>query len=307
MTTPVVRTAKKQLNAEVHYLTKIQYAGLLESNPYIDKLHLLDKNLKKIIRDLRSENFDLVIDLHHNLRSFRVKRALNIPAKSFYKANIEKWLMVNFKINKLPENHIVDRYMDTLSSYDIVNDGQGLDFFYDENSISEIPGLPDQYLVISIGGAHRTKQLPFTKLNDIIQNIKRPIVLIGGADVVELGTALKKSNPQLIDLTGKINLNASAWLIKNSVGMITGDTGTMHIGAAFGTQMFVIWGNTIPGFGMYPYYDDGPSRHINFEVHLPCRPCSKTGHSICPKGHFKCMSDQDFTKISESSEKFFHF
>ena len=36
LTTPVVRMLKKQLNAQVHYLTKSAYISLLNNNPYID-------------------------------------------------------------------------------------------------------------------------------------------------------------------------------------------------------------------------------------------------------------------------------
>ena len=34
---------------------------------------------------------------------------------------------------------------------------------------------------------------------------------------------------------------------------------------------------------------------------LPCRPCSKIGYDKCPKGHFKCMEQQDIERI------FFYF
>ena len=77
--------------------------------------------------------------------------------------------------------------------------------------------------------------------------------------------------------------------------MITNDTGLMHIAAAFGKTILSIWGNTIPGFGMFPYLD-GKENAISriFEVKdLSCRPCSKIGFEKCPKGHFRCMKEQD--------------
>jgi hypothetical protein len=36
---------------------------------------------------------------------------------------------------------------------------------------------------------------------------------------------------------------------------------------------------------------------------LSCRPCSKLGHKKCPKGHFRCMMDQDEDFILNSAEK----
>ncbi|HMC99759.1 MAG TPA: glycosyltransferase family 9 protein, partial [Ferruginibacter sp.] len=73
--------------------------------------------------------------------------------------------------------------------------------------------------------------------------------------------------------------------------VISHDTGLMHIAAAFQRPIISIWGNTVPAFGMYPYYGKLSSRHFDvFEINkLWCRPCSKIGYDKCPRGHFKCM------------------
>src|ERR1700678_2104315 len=113
LTTPVVRCLKKQLvTAEVHYLTKVAFRPILEANPYVDKIHCLSDDLAAVMETLRREDYDYVIDLHHNLRSLKVKRALSKKAFSFRKLNIEKWLYTNLKWNRLPAVHIVDRYME---------------------------------------------------------------------------------------------------------------------------------------------------------------------------------------------------
>lgn len=67
----------------------------------------------------------------------------------------------------------------------------------------------------------------------------------------------------------------------------------MHIAAALQKEIIVLWGNTIPEFGMYPYYGyKNEDRHTDLQVNnLPCRPCSKLGFDRCPKGHFRCMID----------------
>lgn len=74
LTTPVVRCLKKQVpGAEVHYLTKNNFKGIIESNPNIDKIHLLSNDPDNVIKDLKQESFDYIIDLHHNLRTLKVK------------------------------------------------------------------------------------------------------------------------------------------------------------------------------------------------------------------------------------------
>ena len=89
LTTPVIRCVKKQVpEAELHFLTKKNFATVLKGNPYIDKLHLLEDSLDETIATLAAESFDWVIDLHHNLRTLRIKKALKRPAKSFNKLNV---------------------------------------------------------------------------------------------------------------------------------------------------------------------------------------------------------------------------
>jgi ADP-heptose:LPS heptosyltransferase len=74
--------------------------------------------------------------------------------------------------------------------------------------------------------------------------------------------------------------------------VITNDTGLMHIAAAFGKKIISLWGNTVPEFGMHPYYGNRFAPNKMFEApDLKCRPCSKIGRDKCPKGHFKCMRD----------------
>ncbi|HEV9035272.1 MAG TPA: glycosyltransferase family 9 protein, partial [Puia sp.] len=98
LTTPVVRCLKKQLlTAEVHYLTKRSFRPILAANPYVDKIHVLEDDLETVIETLRQEDFDYVIDLHHNLRTLKVKRGLGKKAVSFDKLNVKKWLYTNFK------------------------------------------------------------------------------------------------------------------------------------------------------------------------------------------------------------------
>src|SRR6478672_9249866 len=77
LTTPVVRCLKQQVpDAEIHFLTKQSFRGLVDHNPYVDKVMVLGSSWELMIHQLRSEGYDHIIDLHHNLRTLRIKRAL---------------------------------------------------------------------------------------------------------------------------------------------------------------------------------------------------------------------------------------
>lgn len=292
LTTPVLRWVKKKWNAEVHFLTNDNFTGLLKDNPYIDKI--IGRGISTIdcAIKLRSENYDLVIDLHKSIKSRAIRLLLLKKSIAFNKLNTLKWIYVNFKKDFLPDIHLVDRYAQSLSQVGLKDDGLGLDFFY---SAQHLPiELPNQYEVLVLGAAHGTKRIPTTLAEKIIKKATLPIVLIGGKDVVTEGNQLEISfSTEIINLIGQLSINQSAEVINRSSHVHTGDTGMMHIAAALQKQITVYWGNTTPKLGMYPYYGaNQPNLAINKEVNLPCRPCSKLGYAQCPKGHFKCMLEQ---------------
>ncbi len=134
LTTPLIRCVKKQLNCELHYLTKKQFSSILENNPYIDKLYTYSNNLNALIPELKSENYDYIIDLHNNIRSHLVKFRLFKAGSNVNKLNLKKWLLVRFKVNLLPKIHIVERYFNAAKKLKVTNDGQGLDYFIPETN-----------------------------------------------------------------------------------------------------------------------------------------------------------------------------
>ncbi len=296
LTTPVIRNLKKQVeHAEVHFLTKQAFSPILKSNPYIYKVHVLT-DFNPLIKSLKAESFDYIIDLHHNLRSKRVKNALKKMSFSFDKLNLKKWMLVKLKINRLPDLHIVDRYLETIKFFIEKPDSDGLDFFIPEDEEYVLP-LIKKYVVIVIGANHYTKQMTQEKLTELCNSIQLQVVLIGGKnDVSKAEIIVQDCEKELIDLTGKLSINQSASVIKNAEWVLTPDTGMMHIAAAYHKKIVSYWGNTVPEFGMTPYLPNKKS--LIFEnKDLKCRPCSKIGYKQCPKKHFKCIRDLNIEEI----------
>ncbi len=310
LTSPVLRCLKEQVDCELHFLTKSNYEVLLEANPHLAQVHLMDEKLEDLMPALKSENFDLVVDLHNSLRSWKLKRKLGLPSKSFYKANLEKWLMVRLKHNRLPKEHIVDRYLNTVRHLGVVNDGKGLEFhILPENELSlenHFPQLASRYVAFAIGGQHSTKKMPATKIINICKSLTLPTVLIGGPEDQELGKSIQElSGEHVVNACGELNIAQSASLIRQAHLVITHDTGMMHIAAAYQKRIISIWGNTIPEFGMYPYLPaDKQEQYDLIEVEgLACRPCSKIGYEECPKGHFRCMENVEVDRIVDIANK----
>lgn len=312
LTTPVIRALKKQLQCELHVLTKPQYAGITENNPYVDLVYKMESHTKEVVSQLRSEQYDFVVDLQKNARSIRIRKALGTPGASFPKLNKEKWLLVNFKINRLPEIHIVDRYFEAVIPLGVTHDGGGLDFFISEKdriSPKTIHAeLRKRYAVFAIGGRHNTKMMPPQKMAQTINKLKMPVILLGGPEDQETGDKIvaETKHRDIWNTCGRYNLNRSASLIRNAGVVLTHDTGLMHIAAAFNKPIVSIWGNTIPAFGMYPYLPGNENKSVISEVSgIHCRPCSKLGYKKCPKKHFKCMMEQDEDFIADSANRLF--
>ncbi len=298
LTTPVLRCLKQQMDVELHFLTKSIYKNILSPNPYLDKIWTIDKEIDEVIADLKAEKYERIIDLHHNLRTLRLKLHLGVSATSFPKLNIEKWLLTNLKINQLPDIHIVDRYFETVKKLGVKNDDAGLDYFIPPNEeidTTRYGYTPHEYIAFAIGAKLATKRLPTHKIIEICQSLPYPIVLLGGKEDTAKGDLIsEKSGAHTFNACGKFSLNGSASWVQQSRLLITHDTGLMHIGAAFKKRIVSIWGNTVPAFGMYPYQTDYEAIEVN---NLKCRPCSKIGYQACPKGHFRCMEEIDVAEI----------
>ncbi len=235
LTTPVIRCLKKQLGAEIHFATKGQYVSLMQSNPFIDKIHVLQNSLPDFIEQVEKENFDFVVDLHNNLRTFIIKSHLQLSAKSFSKINFQKWLMVNFKVDILPRKHLVDRYLKTVHHLGVINDGEGLDYFIPEADIVDITLFPfhfqNGFTAIAIGGAHNTKKLPLERLIELCLKINVPIILLGGKEDFGSGEIVEKSDPNKIyNGCGKYSINQSASIIQQAQKVYTHDTSMMQAG-----------------------------------------------------------------------------
>ncbi|BDC99200.1 glycosyltransferase family 9 protein [Persicobacter psychrovividus] len=313
-TSTVVRCLKQQIKGvKVHFAIKKGFRALMETNPYVDKLHLLDGSMKPLIAELKAEEFDFIVDLHNNLRTARIKWALNAPSSTYDKLRIKRFLYTNFQINYMPNVHVTDRYMDAVRPLGVVNDQEGMDYFIPEKDEVEKEWLPEEfqkgYIAYVIGGTKFTKILPFEKMVELCDKISRPIVLVGGPEDQKNGERLEeffKKQPHnapyeeglkelgkktvIFNGCGKFSLNQSASLVKHADYVFGHDTGLTHIAAAFKKTIYSIWGGTVPN-NFHPY---GTKFFVFENNKLSCRPCSKSGLKKCPKGHFKCMKDLTF-------------
>jgi len=323
-TTPAIRAAKMQLpGVEVHFLTKISMKAVTEANPYIDKFYYLDKDLDKTIAALKAVGFDYVIDLHKNFRTYKIKKALGVPALTYHKLTWQKILLTKLHWNFMPVRHISDRCVDTLAPLGVVNDGKGLDYFVPSTIKLPSSAIPsshkDGYIALVIGASFASKKLPIAQLKDLCKQLKYPVVLVGGKEDTLEGEQVALTDPaKIFNACGKFSLHESALLVQQSKTVISHDTGFLYIACAYHKKTLAIWGATSPALQVEPYYPiTNVSTHNTLNIgdsemyynaivpNLPCQPCSNYGTKQCPQGHFACMRQQNIGAIAAKANGYY--
>lgn len=306
LTSPVLRCLKQQLpDAEIDFCTKQKFSWLVAPNPFVGKVLTLDDSLIALRNQIAAGKYDVIVDLHNNLRS-RLLTAM-LPAVRclrFRKENAAKRKLVATHGKSAPVSHVVHRYMHAVASLGVVYDGKGLDFFYPADSdldAATLSSLPSQkFVAFAAGGTHATKRLPANKIAELLIAAPMPVVILGDkTDRIAAEQAASGLQNKVLNLCGMLSFGQSARVLEAADVVLTHDTGLMHVAAAMKKPVVSIWGNTIPGFGMSAFYPDGTEirREVAEVDGLNCRPCSRIGYAQCPKGHFKCMQLQDVNGI----------
>ncbi len=289
LTTPLLRALRQKYpHAEIHYLTRPAYAELLSYNPHLSALHTWPPS-----EALLRTPWDGVMDLQRNLRTWRLRMRLHYKRwTTFPKKNWRKWWSVRLR-RPLPVEHIVKRYGEALRPWGIEPSTLGPLDVYVPNAVQnrireEMYRLhPGPWLAIGLGGTYATKKWPTLYKLYVMQRLGWPLVLLGGhLEAEEAAFLTERMEGPVLNGAGRYSLLETAAAIAEADLVLTHDTGTAHLAAAFQKPTVVLWGNTIPAFGMTPWQ----TPHLNLEVpNLPCRPCSKLGFPKCPRHHHNCM------------------
>jgi len=291
LTTPFIRAIKTQFpHIRIDMLIREEYADVIKLNPYLDKKHLYkkdDKSYSILIEELRNNNYDLVIDLQNNFRSKKVVTSLKTKSVKFDKRSFDKFLLVNFKVNKLREApQISIRYSNTIQNLKL--DDKGLDLFTDKSANTVLSGK-NNLIGFCPGARHFTKRWPkeyFVELGNKLTQNGYTIVLFGGKIDKDICAELVDKISGAINLSNNDELLQTAADMKLCKAIVCNDSGLMHTASATGTKVIAIFGSTVKEFGFAPY---NCSNLILENNSLTCRPCSHIGRSNCPKKHFNCM------------------
>ncbi|HKJ81091.1 MAG TPA: glycosyltransferase family 9 protein [Ignavibacteriaceae bacterium] len=290
LTTPFIRSLKKQYpSVNIDFLLRQQYEDTLKYSPHLRKLYVLKENYEEVAVTISQNKYDLIIDLQNNLRSHKLSAKSKAKKLRFRKHDIEKYLLVKFKINRmkyLPQ--IPVRYSKTLKDFQL--DDNGLEIFLPKNIKSKLK-KDGNYIALAPGSRHFTKMWPeyyYIYLCKMLLVNDFNVVLMGGKSDMEICNEISKLLPKTINLCNDDDILQTVADMKKCRAVVCNDSGMMHTACAAGVPVLTFFGSTVKEFGFTPYNNKNLILENNS---LSCRPCSHIGRSECPKLHFDCMKE----------------
>lgn len=291
LTTPLLRAVKNLYPfIKIDFLLRTEYADTLKLNPHINKSYLynrIDKKNDALLNELIQNKYDLVIDLQNNFRSKKVTNQLSCKVSRFNKRSFDKFLLVQFKINRLKDSEQIPiRYAAAIPGLTL--DKKGLELVTDRQPDSRID---NQKINIGIcpGARHFTKRwIPeyYIELGNKLAENNFQILLMGGKSDRVICGGISKAVQGSIDLSNDDDLLQTAANMNMCSLVVCNDSGLMHTAASTKAKVITIFGSSVKEFGFTPYNCENI---ILENKSLNCRPCSHIGKDHCPKKHFKCM------------------
>lgn len=287
-TLPVVSAIKTQWpGAHLTWVVKRQWAELVRRVEGVDRVWAVDEGVVSWVKQgwaLRSERFDLAIDLQGLLRSGAVAWLSGIPLRIGFANGREgsPWFYTTQVSVPTVEMHAVDRYLLVAEAIGVRVQGSPQFRFnvLDEdraiirNMLSE-KGIPvDQpWVAMNVSARWTTKRWPVSSFAAVLDRLheegRGPVVVIGSAeDRCDVDALRAATTTPFTDLAGAVPLGCLPALLSKAAAMITNDSGPMHIAAAVGVPVVALFGPTSE-------VRTGPygTGHCVLTGSVPCRPC----------------------------------
>jgi heptosyltransferase-1 len=301
--------------AHITWLVEAAYAPLLSGHPALDAVWIAPRlrpaeffsgsnpaALRRLLRQLRAQPFDLVVDVQGLLKSALWVALAQSPRKVGYGRTRElSYLPLTERVQPFdPEAHAVRRYLN-LAHYLGATPATprfrlGLDAAADIAAL--IPAGTGAPLVVLHPGARWASKLwppaSWARLAEWFHAQGFQIAVTGSPADRELAAGLTaQCRASLINLAGRTSLAQLAAILRKTRLAVTTDTGVMHLAAALGTPVTALFGPTAP-------WRTGPfgNRHQVVRLNLPCSPCFKR-HCPAPR----CLTDLTPEMVAAVCEK----
>ncbi len=297
-------------DAEVHFVTKSEFAELPKDHPNIQKIWSLKKSdgwrgLVRLGHELQNEKFTHIYDAHNNSRTRYLSLVLRhpwlggqkIPSENFLRKSRHRWKRFQLfvlKKNTFPKpfaNQIA--LLEPLRAWGVSGELPPVpQIFFSDDVVSKVRGLlptfaPNQKVaVLAPSASEELKRWPVEHWKKLVYALSGwRFILLGGADDTFIEEIRRAAPDQALNFAGKLNFRESAATVLFANVVISNDTGIMHVGEQLGVPTLALMGPAPFGF---------PSRSTTIvkERELSCRPCSSHGQGPCRNTVYKkCLVD----------------
>ncbi len=300
LTQPVVHRIHKFFpEARIYYLTKEFCTAIVESFNLPVNVIIYQKSLLWHLQ-LPVMGFDCVFDLHNKFSSWLIKLCTPFSRHfTYHKKHRLRRLIIRHKA-KQQIHSTLDLYASALQKAARKLQQPGLAvkltnpklFVTEEKiSISEINELRASHkklIALFPGAVHPTKRYPAECFGQVINQSSADYhyLLLGSVNDIKLAEQIHIMAPlKSTDLCGKFEIKTIIMTLNLADGVISNDSGPMHLAAALEKPQIAIFGATHPSLGFYPLNP----KAVVLVKNLECQPCSLHGQEKCPRGHFDCM------------------
>lgn len=301
-------------------LTRKAFAPLFESLGFNVAVRAFDPSkhgdvlgLLRLTNSLSMSGYSHVADMHDVLRTKIIRRFLRLGGKKVAhidKGRAEKNAMIESKKVYPALRSMVDRYMEVFEKIGYPAEMSYSNFFeFKERSLYPIRNVvPEEKYGKWIGIAplakHKEKAYPLDKMQNVIRQLvenKNYTVFLFGLDdeTRVLFRQLTDKNDNLIDVSGKLNLESEMLLISYLDVMLSMDSANMHLASLVEVPVVSIWGATHPSLGFYGFKQN-PDNAIGIDIE--CRPCSVFGDVPCKRGDYACLTRIEESRIIDKIE-----
>ncbi len=301
LTLPVIKALKDSFpEAQIDYLTRSRYAPIIEHDLTIDNVITFNDNSSflKSVRGLRSNGYELLVDLQANLQSLIIAFLLfPIRAIRYKKRRFARELIVRRPQWKLRVDHTIDAYlaalrrlgMDILPSPPALTVPVELTEYADNFIEKSLPSDCKKIIALCPGARYYEKKWPYDNFRAVAERLLDDsaigILVISSTDD-DISPGLELNHPRLVAVNDLEILRVAALLSKCRVA-VTNDSGIMHLSCASGTPVLTIFGPTSPRLGFSPTLPG--SKVLCDDVF--CCPCSVHGKKRCRQAEKYCFKE----------------
>ncbi len=312
LTSPAIRAVRQHFpQAHISMLVAKQSADLLTENPHLDEVIPFDRKagnkdtgeMRRIIRLLREQRFDLAIDFQRKFRTSllaylsgaKCRVGYHQPNGVLCTVRVPEHSNKAIRAGRIASAHAIDRYFDLLHAIGVEATDRTLELFItdaDRDFSCEILATKDieanrMKIGLFPGAGWKLREwMPdrFASIGDrAAEHFDAQVLLFGGPHEGELVQQVENlMTTEAISLAGTLPIRQLAALIERCDLFVTNDTGPMHVAAAMHTPTVALFGP-----GDHIRFQPRDPIHTTIRHHVPCNPCkqftNKCKNNICMK------------------------